>query len=535
MDPRHTLTRSLLPLLAFTCVAQQASNVPAGPPTQQAPIATFQSTTRLVTLDVVVTDKQGKPVRNLSKDDFVVVEDGVQQNVASFEPPDRHGTPLIEETSEAAAGATAGKNSSQPSTLTSSALTILVVDELDTQVVDQAFARAEVRKYLLKHGPHLPEPTALMALEEKRLELLHDYSSDANVLLDALHRHRPELPFRLMTGEGIVGASERLASALEALREIGAANSHFAGRKNVIWIGPGFPALDYLRAQPTDKARLLGYVQETSELMWQGRLSVYTLDPRGLQVVEENFGEGVGSFFAPPSTTTSDLVFEQVAPQTGGRMFRNLNDLDAQIAQSVADGDSYYAMSYYPTNHVWNGGFRKIRVIATNAELTARTRNGYYSVPNTTPTFHDLDRLLSRAVINPLPYHSLTVTAHGSITGGVTKVAATGASVRTAHVTIRIDASELYWQAEQQQKHRCEVTVVAVGFSEKGRVIAQKVKELEVVVDDNKYAELRGHGMVMNLPIPVSVEVVRMRVVARDSTNGNLGTADLTPEGVQFH
>jgi hypothetical protein len=26
-----------------------------------------------------------------------------------------------------------------------------------------------------------------------------------------------------------------------------------------------------------------------------------------------------------------------------------------------------------------------------------------------------------------------------------------------------------------------------------------------------------------------------MRVVARDSTNGNMGTADLTPEGEQFH
>ena len=535
MSPRYRLARLLLPFLALTCLAQQTSNTNE-PPIQQPPVATFQTSTRLVTLDVVVTDKQGKPVRNLSKDDFVVLEDGVRQNIASFEPPDRHGAPPVEEASQAAAETAAGRNTSQSATLTSSALTILVVDELDTQVLDQAFARGEVRKYLQKHGPHLPEPTALMALEEKRLELLHDYSSDANVLLDALHRHRPELPFRLMTGEGIVGASERLASALEALREIGAANSHFAGRKNVIWIGPGFPALDYLRAQPSDKARLLGYVQETSELMWQGRLSVYTLDPRGLQVVEENIGEStVGGFFSPPSTTTADLVFEQVAPQTGGRMFRNLNDLDAQIAQSVEDGDSYYAMSYYPTNHIWNGKFRNIRVVTTNSELKARTRNGYYSVPNTAPTFQDLDRLLSRAVINPLPYHSLTVTAHGSITGGVTRVSATSAPVRTAHVTVYVDASELSWQAEEQQKHRCEVTVVVAGFSDKGRVISQKVKELEVVVDDKKYAELKNHGMVMNLPIPISPQVVRMRVVARDSTNGNLGTADLTPEGQQFH
>jgi len=522
MRNRSNFIKSVLPLLALTCIAQQPSGTSATSPAQEPPVATFQSSTHLVTLDVVVTDKRGKPVRNLSKDDFVVTEDGERQDVASFEPPDRHAAPPVEQSAQAAPG----KSGSPSPAVTSSALTILVVDELDTQVMDQAFARGQVRKYLTKHGPHLLEPTALMALEEKRLELLHDYSSDANVLLDALHRHRPELPFRLMTGGGIVGASERLGSALEALREIAAANSHFAGRKNVIWIGPGFPSLDYLRSQPTDKARLLGYVEETSELMWQGRLSVYTIDPRGLQVVEENEGESVAGFFAPPSPTTVDLVFEQVAPQTGGRVFRNLNDLDAEIAESVEDGDSYYAMSYYPTNHIWNGRFRKIRVISTNPELKARTRNGYYSVPDLPPTFKDLDRLLSRAVINPLSYHSLTITAHATVSGSPT---------RAARVTVDLDPAGLHWRQVESHKHRCEVTVVSAGFSAKGRVVAQSVKELEVVVDEKKYAALVKVGMVMKLAMQLPPEAVRMRVVARDSTNGNMGTADLTPEGEQFH
>jgi len=248
MRNRSNFIKSVLPLLAVTCIAQQPSGTSATSPAQEPPVTTFQSSTHLVTLDVVVTDKQGKPVRNLSKDDFVVMEDGERQDVASFEPPDRHAAPPVEQSAQAAPG----KSGNPSPALTSSALTILVVDELDTQVMDQAFARGQVRKYLTKHGPHLLEPTALMALEEKRLELLHDYSSDANVLLDALHRHRPELPFRLMTGGGIVGASERLGSALEALREIAAANSHFAGRKNVIGSGPAFlPSTTCARSLPT--------------------------------------------------------------------------------------------------------------------------------------------------------------------------------------------------------------------------------------------------------------------------------------------
>jgi VWFA-related protein len=519
MKSKSVLAKTLLPLLAVCCLAQQPTTTEQG-----AQVTTFQSATRLVVLDVVVTDKQGNPVRNLSKDDFAVLEDGSEQTIASFEAPNQHSPAPVENNGPPGTGANAANGAPA---MTSSALTILVLDELDTQIMDQAYARAEIRKFLAAHGPRLPEPTALMALEEKRLELLHDYTSDAKALTDALQSHKAHLPFRLLTGEGPQGAAERLADALEALREIGAANSHFAGRKNVIWIGPGFPSLNYIRAQPSQKAQLLGYVRETSDLMWQGRLAVYTVDPRGLEVVHENVGENIlGGFFAPPEPTTSELVFEQVAPQTGGRVFRGLNDLDAQIAKSVEDGDSFYALSYYPSNRNWNGKFRRIRMEMRNPELIARTRNGYYSVPDLPPNFQQLDRLLSRAVINPLSYHALTVAARAQISA---------TPVRTARVTVDLDPAGLHWQNLAAQKHRCEVTVVTAGFSGKGKVVANSVKELEVVVDQKKYDELLKKGMVITVAMQLPPDAVRMRVVTRDSTNGNMGTADLTPEGEQFH
>ncbi len=507
--------------LALCCIAQQPSV-----PQQQSPITTLHAATRLILLDVVVTDKHGKPVRSLSKDDFRIQEEGDEQAIASFEPPSGHTPAPLEENFRSAGD---GKIANQPAAnaMVSSALTILVLDELDTLVLDQAYARREIRRFLRAHGPQLPEPTALMALEEKRLELLHDYTSDSEVLETALERHPARLPFRLMTGEGLIGSSQRLADALEALREIAAANGQFAGRKNVIWIGSGFPSLNYLRAQPVDKARLLGFVRETSDLMWKGRLAVYTLDPRGLEVVHENVGSSTSNgFLSPPDTTTADLVFEQLAPQTGGRMFRGRNDLDTQIASSVDDGDSYYSLSYYPTHHDWNGRFRKIRVVMRNPELTARTRNGYYATTDSKPTSREMDRLLSRAVINPLSYHSLEVQARGNLSGS---------QPQTAHITVEIDANRLHWETSEGGKHRCEITVVTAGFSPDGKVVGHAVKELEVVVDEKKYTELKQKGMIVNLAMELPPSAVRMRVVARDSINGNMGTADLTPTGEQFH
>ena len=512
MKPQRVAVRVFVLFLGLFCMAQQPS-VP-----EESPITTLHAASRLILLDVVVSNKSGKPVRTLSKDDFTIQEEGKDQAIASFEAPSGHAPVQLGENLRSAGD---GKAAKQPAAnaMVSSALTILVLDELDTMILDQAYARREIRRYLQAHGPRLPEPTALMALEEKRLELLHDYSSDANALQIALQHHPAHLPFRLMTGEGRTGSSERLADALEALREIAAANGQFAGRKNVIWIGAGFPSLNYLRAQPADKERLLGFVRETSDLMWKSRLAVYTLDPRGLEVVHENIG-------SPIDPTTSELVFEQLAPQTGGRIFRGLNDLDSQIAASVEDGDSYYSVSYYPSNREWNGSFRKIRVVMRNPELTARTRNGYYATPESTPTDQEMDRLLSRAVINPLSYHSLQVQARASLSGS---------RPRTAHITVDIDANRLHWEARDTGKRRCEITVVTAGFSPNGKVAAHAVDELEVVVSEKKYTELKKRGMVVKLAMELPPSAVRMRVVARDSTNGNMGTADLTPTGEQFH
>ena len=513
MKLRRMAAGVFVQFFALFCVAQQPSV--SG---QESPVTTLHAATRLILLDVVVTDKHGKPVRTLLKDEFTIQEEGDDQAIASFEAPSGHAPVPLEENLRSAADR---KSASQPQAkaMVSSALTILVLDELDTLVLDQAYARREIRQYLQSHGPRLPEPTALMALEEKRLELLHDYTSDAKALEIALERHPAQLPFRLMTGEGLTGSSQRLAEALEALREIAAANGQFAGRKNVVWIGSGFPSLNYLRAQPSDKARLLGYVRETSDLLWKGRLAVYTLDPRGLEVVHENIG-------SPLEPTVSELVFEQLAPETGGRIFRGLNDLHLQIATSVEDGDSYYSLSYYPSHREWNGSFRKIRVVMRNPELTARTRNGYYATPDSRPTSLEMDRLLSRAVINPLSYHSLQVQARASLSGS---------QPRTARITVDIDANSLRWETPENGKRRCEITVVTAGFLPDGKVAAHAVDELEVLVEEKKYAELKKKGMVVNLEMKLPPSAVRMRVVARDSTNGNMGTADLTPTGAQFY
>ena len=54
-----------------------------------SPVPRFEGAARLVTVDVVVTDERGRPVRDLPADAFRVFEDGRPRPLSRFDPPPR--------------------------------------------------------------------------------------------------------------------------------------------------------------------------------------------------------------------------------------------------------------------------------------------------------------------------------------------------------------------------------------------------------------------------------------------------------------
>ena len=98
---QSTLTRSLAHVL---CVAVAVGPFPAGLAGAQTPpaapeVPVFGTSTAAVVVDVVVRDKKGKLVRDLTAADFTVLEDGTPQAIESLRVVDN--APAAE---EAAAG-----------------------------------------------------------------------------------------------------------------------------------------------------------------------------------------------------------------------------------------------------------------------------------------------------------------------------------------------------------------------------------------------------------------------------------------------
>jgi hypothetical protein len=78
-------------LIAFSLIAGLLAPVlPAqNPQSQQGRSGyTFRSTSELVLVNVVVRDKDGTPVKGLTRDDFTVLEDGKPQAVSTFDYED---------------------------------------------------------------------------------------------------------------------------------------------------------------------------------------------------------------------------------------------------------------------------------------------------------------------------------------------------------------------------------------------------------------------------------------------------------------
>lgn len=85
----------------------------------------------------------------------------------------------------------------------------------------------------------------------------------------------------------------------------------------------------------------------------------------------------------PREARTNLYVLEQIAIETGGRLFKvhDPADLKEAIAAIESELRFQYVIGYYPTNRTADGKFRRVRLELANDRLEVRTRRGYYAVP----------------------------------------------------------------------------------------------------------------------------------------------------------
>src|SRR5258708_11392319 len=247
---------ALFLLVAFSGVTYSQSNGQSNAqqvPGQQTP-QVLRTTTRLVILDVVTTDDKGGPVPGLKAEDFTVTENGEEQTIADFS---FHQATAISQT---ARQLPANMISNAPQYSGNSALNVILLDAVNTDFSNHAYAQDMLVKYL--DGNPTIQPTAVYALEQN-LILLHDFTTDTKALRDALADYNGMVAHHMETVEAAASpftqhgtfrnVPQGRNAAFNGLIFLGQALAGYRGRKNLICISEGFPIRLYPDTSSADE------------------------------------------------------------------------------------------------------------------------------------------------------------------------------------------------------------------------------------------------------------------------------------------
>jgi VWFA-related protein len=497
-------------LVAGACGRAQ---VPAG----QVPVGegpggyTLQVNAQRVVLDVVVTDRRGANVQGLTKDDFVVLEDGAPQEIRSFDEtvPESKGAKV-------AIHSTAELDRLEPD----APVSILVIDEVTTTFEDLAFARYSLKKYLKGQGDTLDQPTMLVAANYRNVAVLRDYTTSKQAILDALDHHRANYSELDQRGR-ITLVGDELNASFRSLIGVAQATAGHAGHKNMVWMGRGFPTINMNGLPQSESESYKTELASCTRLLRDSRVTLYMLDPVGVSVYKAaQFGLDAAT--ADPFATQLD--FDAIAVSTGGSSMHGRNDLNTMIEESARGGESFYTLSYRPSS----GGedpmeFRHIRIGMKDKNLRARTREGYYAgVAAVTPLLK-ADGKYSKRVVFDFKVASESLLNYDGVAMTVTRDPTVA---DTFYLQVR--AADLPLQGDGPEKKSAELMVVLATFDRHGTMVEHNARLVTAEMDLGASGKGLEKGMIR---IPVSISTtspaVRVRFVVRANGNGKMGAGNI--------
>jgi VWFA-related protein len=333
-------------------------------PPAPAPAAANAIREGRMSLDVVVNDAAGAPVRGLEPWDFKLLDNDRWSKILSFRSYDGAAVrpdPPVE--------------------------VILVVDELNLPFTQVAFVKSELAEFLRQNGGRLAQPLSIMLLTEEGLRIQPRPSQDGLAQLDLLNRIKGHVS-AINTAMGAQGALERTQISVHQMATIAENEAKKPGRKLLIWVGPGWPMLQSqaFRFNEKDRRRYFDVIVELTNRLREARIVAYSVSPEdssmgggpSRSLLYKSFLKGVTN---EQQADIGNLALKVLVSRTGGRILGPDNDLVGQINQCIAEANAFYRLSFDPLRADHRNEYHDLQVQVNQPGMTVRTNSGYYNEP----------------------------------------------------------------------------------------------------------------------------------------------------------
>jgi VWFA-related protein len=283
--------------------------------------ATFSTGVTVVTVLATVHDRDGRIVKDLSQDDFLLQEDGVPQTIRYF-----------------------SRESDLPLTIG------LLVDTSRSQIGVLEPERRASYTFLDQVLREDTDQTFVVAFDTK-VDILQGLTSSRDDLRAALERLTIPGNYATLIFSAIRQASEDVMRKQK-------------GRKAFILLSDGFAFRD-----PVSIVTAIEFAQRADTLIYSIRFSdhpkVYRLGRAAVQAIASERGKG---------------ALERLSRETGGGYFEvsKKDSIESIYMRIEEELRNQYSIGYTPARADTTGKYRKIKLTTKRPGLIVQARDGYY-------------------------------------------------------------------------------------------------------------------------------------------------------------
>jgi VWFA-related protein len=542
----------------------------AGQPPPQTP--TFRAQVEYVEVDALVTDAQGRFVRDLTKDDFQVFEDGRPQTISTFSlvdiPVERGERPLF-----AAAPLEPDVQSNERPF--EGRVYVTILDDLHTDALRSQQVRVAARQFIEQNlGAN-----DLMAIVHTggRRDAAQEFTSNKRLLLASVDKFmgrklpsitvaRNDEYFRQL-GRPImdnripdpyeVERGYNAQSTMRVLKEVAEWLSGLRGRrKTIIFMSEGidYDVTDVIRqfdAPGNAASAILDDIRETIAATARSNVSIYAIDPRGLTQLgdvsigvagwadAQPAGGASGPDGAPPASAAgigasglrnelmlSQLNLRALAEETNGYAAVNSNDFGRAFERIVRDNSSYYVLAYYPSSNRRDGRFHRIEVRVSRPGLTVRARRGYVA-PRGNPA---PSRALPQGVTSAEILEALNSPIQ--VSGLAMRVFAAPFKGAAPHASVVLGVEVNGRDLTLDSGGKLEVSYVAVDTG--GKTRAGRTDTITLNLRPENRTRVAQTGLRLLNRLELEPGRYTLRVAARDAVGGRVGAISYDLEVPDF-